>query len=432
MITPPLGVGLAGYFSPRPNTGVLDDLFVRVCLFRQDGHTTGLVQWDLLESTSWMVDELRSQLAEVEIDYADDLVIGATHTHTAPEVRLARDAAHHFGLDFVLRQTVAAVQSAEMSLAPSRISVSTVVCNPFAFNRRFWMKDGTVITNPGKRNPDIERPEGDVDREITVLRITQGGRLAGLLANIVNHTDTIGGDLVSADWPGFLERETSRRLGWQVPVLTLVGASGNINHFDVTSELDQASYEESRTIGEGYARIVAQAMEAEASPCEGALRSASMELPFHKREISPEVLARAKAVMAEGEPEEGVFTSEDLAKGAPGVLRYFAQQLIQYAAEEAGTIIPFRLSAIAFGNDLAIVSLPGEPFTEIGQAIKQASPFATTLVVTNANGYAGYVCMPECYERGGYEPLPVEHGGGGPDMAPAMIQAATDLLTSLA
>ena len=43
IITPPRGLPLVGYFNPRPNQGVLDDLQVRVLLFEQDGLIGGLV-----------------------------------------------------------------------------------------------------------------------------------------------------------------------------------------------------------------------------------------------------------------------------------------------------------------------------------------------------------------------------------------------------
>ncbi|MCP3965015.1 MAG: hypothetical protein GY750_10560 [Lentisphaerae bacterium] len=47
IITPVRGVPLAGYFNPRPNTGVLDDLKVRVLLVNNKEVETGFVVFDL-------------------------------------------------------------------------------------------------------------------------------------------------------------------------------------------------------------------------------------------------------------------------------------------------------------------------------------------------------------------------------------------------
>jgi hypothetical protein len=85
--------------------------------------------------------------------------------------------------------------------------------NPFAFSRRYFMTNGSVVTNPGKLNPDVVRPEGIVDREIGVLAIRQRSGIVGLLANICNHADTVSGSRISADWPGFMERRLRELLG---------------------------------------------------------------------------------------------------------------------------------------------------------------------------------------------------------------------------
>jgi len=39
------------------------------------------------------------------------------------------------------------------------------------FNRRYWMKDGTVRTNPGYKNPDIVRPAAPIDPDVGVMRV---------------------------------------------------------------------------------------------------------------------------------------------------------------------------------------------------------------------------------------------------------------------
>ena len=83
---------------------------------------------------------------------------------------------------------------------------------------------------------------------------------------------------------------------------------------------------------------------------------------------------------------------------------------------------------VAFGDRFAVTSLPGEPFTEIGLAIKRDSPFKTTWPVALAMGACGYVPLASCFARGGYETLPVEGGAPREDTAERLIEATADNL----
>lgn len=58
-----------------------------------------------------------------------------------------------------------------------------------SFNRRYRLRDGTVVTNPPKDRPDILGP---VDPSLTLLMVEAGGR-ALVLANFALHADTLGG-----------------------------------------------------------------------------------------------------------------------------------------------------------------------------------------------------------------------------------------------
>jgi neutral ceramidase len=58
---------------------------------------------------------------------------------------------------------------------------------------------------------------------------------------------------------------------------------------------------------------------------------------------------------------------------------------------------------VAAVGEIAFVGLGGEVFNEIGQAIKKASPFAQTIVITHCNGAAGYLPISSAYGEGGYE-----------------------------
>ena len=60
------------------------------------------------------------------------------------------------------------------------------------------------------------------------------------------------------------------------------------------------------------------------------------------------------------------------------------------------------LSAVSIG-DIALIGLPGEPFTGIGRALKENTSFSQVLPCCITNGYEGYFPMREAYDEGGYE-----------------------------
>jgi hypothetical protein len=74
---------------------------------------------------------------------------------------------------------------------------------------------------------------------------------------------------------------------------------------------------------------------------------------------------------------------------------------------------PFHITVARVG-DIAFVGLGGEVYNAIGRAIKTASPFLHTFIITHCNGAAGYVPTKESYADGGYEvrTTPSEPGVG--------------------
>lgn len=431
VINPEPGVSLVGYFNPRPNTGVLDDLQVKTMLIEANGTLTGLISYDLCILSGALIKSVRTALRGEGHPFADTIPLVATHTHTGPDVGgiISESHASEEYIHAVAQWTVNAAKAALSDLAPAEIRAGGVMDNPFAFNRRYWMKNGAVVTNPGKHNPDIVKPEGPVDREIGLLAVRRQAQIVGIVANISNHTDTIGGDKVSADWPGRMEKAIQEHVGAAIPVITLIVPSGNINHFDVDWDDPQVSYAEAQRIGRGYAQIVCRELDRLEPIRPAPLSIETLTVTIGRRRISSEQIEEARRIVAE-EVEAGDrdLTSEDLARGSPVVRKFFAEQLLEYVktADDRGR--DFDIAALKFSDDLAVVFLPGEPFTQIGLKLKEVSPFKRTFVAELTNGECGYVPMKECFGRGGYETLPVVGGGPREDTCDLLIEKASQLL----
>lgn len=317
-ITPDCPVSLLGYFNDRISTGVLDPLYCRLAAFagegsspiRGGGHWASrrpalaccgrpgrprtcraserpvpvrrllFVQIDtcLIENGfAWL---LRRALRRPEAGrWAErEVLLFANHTHTAPALanlyevpRQDRYAAEL--LKSIAVEAGAAARGLAGASASERAPAVTVWAargraEGLAFNRRWFLRDGRLLTNPPRGlRAQLARPEGPVDPELDCLLFRDAaGRPLALFLGVVNHADTIGGERISADWTGVLEREVCRALGRNIPVFPLLGAQGNINHFDLSCDRDQTCYAEAQRLGRAYAAAVLDALPRAAEP----------------------------------------------------------------------------------------------------------------------------------------------------------------------
>jgi hypothetical protein len=452
-INPEKGVPLIGQFGRRLNQGVRDDLCVKTVLFEKNGKIGGIVSFDLLFVQKHFIAAVRKRLEEEKVDFGNDLLFCATHTHTGPnipgpkptiekinemiaktkaaietmkdddpkkeaykkwlkaiETREKESANKQDYRKYLIDQTVNSIKKAYANLGKSSLLYGSVMDNPFAFNRRYWMKNGTVRTNPGRLNPNIVKPEGPVDMEIGVLAVKKNGKISLIIANIANHADSTGGYMVCAGWPGRLEKRIQEKMGYDVPVITIIAPSGNINHYDVFSKTGYTNYQ---VIGKGYGDIVMKEM--------GSLKKVKGD--FNVKNQTIEIVG---CEISDKDAEAAKKTIEN--KKASHSSKILARDLINFKKNNAGKVREFELVTLKFGKDLAITSIPGEPFTEIGINIKKAAPFKKTFVVSHAMGSAGYIPIKECFGRGGYELQPRPMGGCAPDTADMLIEKSLEAL----
>lgn len=413
-INPEVPVTLAGYFNIRMWEKVADDIEVRALVLKQGRQYSAIVQFDLVSAPPELLEAFYRETADLKAVSRKNMIVTATHSHTAPAVA-NRAGSNPDYVPFAAKKAAEALREALGNMKQGELFSGMTKDNRFCFNRRYWMKNAVVVTNPGKLNPDISRPEGDVDYEIPLIGIKSEGQLKVLMANIVNHTDTIGNSEVSADWAGVFIRNLESKLGTNSMVMPLIGCAGNINHFDVSTNMDQTCYAEAKRIGNGYAETVEKAIPGLHPAGNAKMILKNSELVCGPREIPAAELEEAKLILEKYKeiPDPGAggnLTSEDLAKKAPAALKYFAKALVAMADNKEP--VKFNLVGIFLG-DSCIISLPSEPFVEIGLQIRKGIfPQYNTMVVSHSNGTGnqkigfGYIPNSWNYGRGGYETTP--------------------------
>lgn len=430
-IMPDYPVRLAGYFNERISDGVLDPLGMRLAALELGGKRLLFIQVDSCAIPPGDADEVRDEISRRTSFERSQVMLFVSHIHTGP------DLVGFFGLErdrrylADLKKRIVAAAASLRPQGPSRVSIARASYDGLSFNRRWWMKDGTVVTNPPKGSPQRVRPEGAVDREAnTVVFRDERGSLQALFVSISNHTDTVGGAKITADWPGFMERGLSRRLGADIPVFPFLAPQGNINHLEFESLRSQTDYEEAERLGRAYAEIVAASLAgARTVPVERLeAREVTAEIPPH--EITAAELRDARKTLelaGASAPGRGRdLTAEDLAKGDIAVEALFARELLRFA-ETKPREYRVPLQVLKLGR-VAFAAIPGEPFVEVGLALKTVQGYDLIIPVALANGYFGYIPLRENFGRGGYETRPGAASCLSTDAAERILSAFRSLL----
>ncbi len=425
-ITPPPGGPMAGYYYPRAADGVHDDLYARAIVLDDGRDRAAMVACDLIGVPAAVVEEARAIAARRTGIPAGHIMISATHAHTGPslidgsfrtrfEGDTLRNARQYLAdLPGLIAESI---EQASRATVPARVSAGIARETGVAFNRRYHMRDGTVRWNPGKKNPDIVRPAGPIDSDVPIVLFggVEGPPKAVYVSHAV-HLDTVGGTRYSADFPYTLGRLLAAARHADLLTLFAMGCSGNVNHVDVSSAEKQTSPEEAARIGTILAADVLRAWPGLTPIANPVLRVGTERVPLDLAEVKPGDVEWATRIGA-------TYGRTD---AAPMMDYVRAQRILDVDARK-GRPLDAEVQVIALG-DVAWVGLPGEIFTELGMAIKQASPFRLTVVVSLANGSLGYVPDRKAFAEGAYE---VVSARCAPGSGERLVEAATRQLIKL-
>jgi hypothetical protein len=428
-ITPPKGAPLAGYYYDRSAEGVHDDLYAKALVLEEGETRVAFVACDLISLSRPIVEQARRLITDSSRVRGENVMMSATHSHTGPVLRggSTRNAAQGGEEDVAIKYAeelpwliAESVKLAADRLTNAMVSAAIGYEGGLSFNRRFFMKDGTVAWNPGKLNTNVVRAAGPIDSDVAVL-LVQTPDAKTPIATYVNfamHPDTVGGLQISADYPHTLSRLLGEYNGAGMLTIFANGACGNINHVDVKWKDPQKGQHEAARIGTILAANVLQAYK-KLQPVSGLLRARSemVKLPLPMiSEAEIEEARRVAKIPADTKTPQPQFLER---VRAYKVLDVMARDRKPHEVE---------VQVIALGEEVAWVSLPGETFVELGLAIKKASPFRYTFIAELANGSVGYIPNREAYAQGAYEVVSSRCAEGSGEM---LVQSAIHQLKEL-
>lgn len=400
-ITPPLGGSMPGYFQDRQATGILDPLKSKVLYLRQGEESIALVACDLIGMGAPLVRRIREEVARTARPAPRHVWIHCTHSHTAgmvPRAGTFTSDADAIYPDFypgkvdegwiaeLVRKTAGAVGRAAAGAREERkITLHEGKQESVAFYRRFLMKDGSVRTNPGRNNPEVVRPAGEIDPRVHVLRF-EDRKILIVIYSL--HPDCIGGTQYSADYPAHLAEALRGSIGPEWRVLYLNAACGNINHINVKDPTQKSGPDESRRIGMAIAAAVEQALPNGKPLTLDRLEARSAQVSCRLRKPTPAEVAEAEERLRTGRDPmafNGLF--------APAVLVLARTKDREHSAE---------IGALRLGS-FGLAAVPGEYFVELAREVEAGSPFQPTRTLGFTNGAMGYIPHAKGYQEGGYE-----------------------------
>jgi hypothetical protein len=427
-ITPPVGIPAGGWGNQLHEISEANDLelWATVLVVEQaDGARAAIADLDLCLLDDAQAARARSVIAQAA-DLPDDRVaVGTTHNHSVPVtvelggawIRMNRELVAPY-VETIFDAIGRGAAEAVKAMRPVRVGTGTGT-SPLAVNRRMTTPDGRAAVG---LNPD-----GPVDPVITAVRLDgDDDRPVATIVHYACHPIILGPDntVVTPEYPGIVKRVVEEALGGHclfvqgacgdvgpselfVPDIAVYRRLGAMLGHEAAATAHRSSWRAHRQRlreGEASAWIASFEYEPDVEP-DGSVTVVGEILPVPLRDDLGD--ARAWRLDAERCEDEAYAAR---AAGVPGpelreltVRTKFARMRAERGEALAGLdAYPLPVQGIRVGP-MAFVGVPVELFCEIGMAIRDASPFPTTLVCSYWNGYRNYLPTDAERSRGGYE-----------------------------
>ena len=439
-INPKLGFGIMGYYIPRYAKGFLDDLETSAVVLEYDKRRIAIISVDVCSLTVQQADKIKEVVFKHTEISVDDIFISTIHTHTGPlltpnSIFETTEEEIRVYTEFLMSRIADAVMLAIDDLKPAEVGYGVgSVADRVAYIRRYKMKDGSTMTCPPVDDPGIDHPIGEIDKRVNVVRIDRDGADSIVLVNYGVHADTVNGELISPDWPGWMRKTVEKALDGTKCVF-ITGAQGDVGSTNVHPKDGDMNDTEISFDNEmkspGMARFIGRAMAGTVLQVYDKVKYIDINNVdvFHKTIRVP-----ANVPKAEDLPLARKYHELHEA-GRDDEIPYTAMELTTVVAEAARMcslangpeFFELGLTGIRIG-EVAMVGIPGEPFTGISMEIKKTEGWGLIMVCELVNGHNGYFPLKSAYDEGGYEARSSKFKSG---VGETIIDGAKELLKEM-
>ncbi|MEO2048428.1 MAG: LamG-like jellyroll fold domain-containing protein [Pirellulales bacterium] len=384
-----------------------------------------------------LLDEAKAKAAQSTGVPPENMLISATHTHSAPAsmAALGTEADPRYP-DFLRHLLVEAIERAARNLEPAKVGIAVANADSYTALRRWIRRPDRVLTDPfgnltvranmhpGYLSKDAIGPSGPEDPDLSVIGIqSQAGRPIGVLANFSMHYYSAAP--ISADYFGLFAQRIEQRLTSEnrpansAPVVGIMshGTSGDIWLRDYTRPEPSKSPHDLLSYTEGLVEIAWQAYQSIEYQSDITLAMAQAELPLRYRTPDQQRLAWAQGVVQAMGDRSPKNTTE-----------VYAREAI-YLHEKQETKI--LLQALRIGS-FGLTAIPNEVYALTGLKLKASSPLQPTVNIELANGAEGYIPPSEQHKLGGYNTWPARSAGLEVQAEAKIVETVLQLLERVA
>jgi neutral ceramidase len=427
MITPPLGMTMVGYAGREEAAqGIDEDLTTTALVLESQGTRVAIVGFDLAFLQGELLLRTRCALADALGIPAAHVLINCSHTHCGPTMNAYYydddSEQHRMRAEYeahLVEEMPRLAAAAVADLGDARLVTATGEAR-IGINRRELDDAGDIILG--------ENPDGPVDHEVRVVRIDDmGGRPKAIVFAHGCHTVTMGPKCLqwSPDYVGPARRLVESALGCLS--LFLQGNAGDIDPITGIGADEDNTDAKNRigtTLGgevlkvcsrlysdtvRGPRTIFGMLAKASAYPRvavsgEADTRIAVKEIPIELPLMEYPTLAQAR------ELEETCINDLRDAKASGGARArlnvaqryvYCARSLVDRVENKRKRALDATIQVISI-DELAIAAFPGETFAASGMAVKEHSPFPSTLFLGYSNGCLTYIPTQDAYPPEGW------------------------------
>lgn len=380
---------------------VWHSIFAHALYFCDSEAKALVINTDLRQLPDHFLEPLRPLVAEKTGVPAENIVFTATHNHSCPDVTAGEvenivDWKERIGYPAILRAAEAAVADAKPVVSMEGGRASSEKIN---FVRRYLLEDGTwksVATANPSTAPRIAH-ESEADLELRAVRLHREGGKDVVLINYQTHAAGALAkfkDKVNADFCGELRDAVEEATGaWAV---YLQGACGNTNYSTLLQEEKPQQRTDYRDVAESLAKTTLEALDNAQPLALGKLQMRSQQYLADVDHRQDHLADRALEIAKMKDAQE-----RSAALREAGLKNHLIQWAIIRRARMAEKQ-EAELNSIAFG-DFAMAFCPQEMFCQLGQQLRELSPYPMTFPCNYAQIYRGYMPSLDAVPHGEYE-----------------------------